>query len=75
MEQALHGSVVVVSAPEARSERIGRDRLVGFGDIKQASWSSFDLRTYSRPTERVIAAVKEILFQSASEKGFPSRMS
>lgn len=41
---------------------IGRELgVAGFDDIEGASWRSFDLTTYSQPTEAMIAKVMEII--------------
>jgi DNA-binding LacI/PurR family transcriptional regulator len=37
--------------------------IAGFDDIEQASWSSFDLTTYSQPIETMVDHVMEILTQ------------
>jgi DNA-binding LacI/PurR family transcriptional regulator len=42
--------------------KAGRDLgVAGFDDIEGASWSSFDLTTYTQPIEAMIEKVSEII--------------
>jgi DNA-binding LacI/PurR family transcriptional regulator len=44
--------------------KIGRELgVIGFGDIEQASWRSFDLTTYSQPVSIMVQKVVDLLLE------------
>ena len=44
--------------------KIGRELgVIGFGDIEQASWPSFDLTTYSQPVSIMVQKVVDLLLE------------
>jgi DNA-binding LacI/PurR family transcriptional regulator len=63
--------MMALSAIETAREdfglRAGRDLgVAGFDDIEGASWRSFDLTTYSQPTEKMIEQLMRLVLDPVS---------